>query len=118
MPTLNVELTLDDLLTVVSNLDEDEFTEFEIRFEQVWLSRVARLDQEAAQIATTQRLPAHQQARLRSLLEKNREALLTEPEETELDDYIVKIDQPLGQTATELLKSAEKHQQHSPDKNI
>ncbi len=43
MPTFNlvVELTVDDLLDVVSKLDEAELAEFEIRFEQLWLSRLA-----------------------------------------------------------------------------
>ncbi len=113
MPTLNLELTLDDLLAVVSKLDNDELVEFEIRFEQLWLSRFLSVDQEAAQIAAAKRLSPRHQARLRALLEKNREEGLTQDEEAELDNQITEIDQALEKTAGELLKLAEQRQQSS-----
>lgn len=113
MPTLNLvtELTVDDLLTVVAKLDDAELAEFEIRFEQLWLSRSEILDPEAAQIAAAHRLSSRQQVRLRDLLEKNREEDLAANEETELDNYIAKIDHALEKTADELLKLAERRQQ-------
>ncbi len=63
MPTLNLvtELTVDDLLDVVSRLDEAELAEFEIRFEQLWLSQPVVADKEAAYIAATRRLAPPQQ---------------------------------------------------------
>jgi glycyl-tRNA synthetase beta subunit len=97
MPTLNLvtELTVNDLLDVIAELDDDELAEFEARFEQLWTSRFSSLDQEAAQIANLKRLSPKQQARLRALLEKNREEGLKEDEEAELDSYIAKIDRSL-----------------------
>jgi hypothetical protein len=86
MPTLNLvtELTMDDLLAAVSQLDEAELVEFEIRFEQLWLARSGVGDEEAAQIAVARRLSPQPQARLRTLLEKNREEGITEAEAEEI----------------------------------
>ena len=113
MPILNLvtELTVDDLLTVVAKLDDDELAEFEIRFKQLWLSRSEILDREAAEIAFAHRLSPHQQVRLRALLEKNREESLAANEEVQLDTYIAEIDRALETTAEELLKLAEQRQQ-------
>jgi len=111
MPTLSLELTIDDLLYAVSQLDETELTEFQIRFEQLWLSRIPVNDKEAAQIAAARRLSVDQQARLHSLLEKNREASLTEAETAELDNYLKELDQALEKTADELLELAKKRKQ-------
>lgn len=115
MPTLNLtaELTLDDLLTVVSRLDDDELVEFENRFEQLWLSRFTPLDREAAQIAASHRMSPGQQVHLRALLEKNRESGLTDDENAELDGYIAKIDQSLDKTANELFNLAEQREKYS-----
>ncbi len=113
MPTLNLvtELTVDDLLEVVSRLDEAELAEFEIRFEQLWLSQPAVVDKEAANIAATRRLAPRQQAQLRLLLEKNREENVTNTEAKEMDKYIAEIDRALEETADDLLKLAERRQQ-------
>ncbi len=78
MPTLTLELTIDDLLATVAKLDNNELAEFEIQFEQLWLSRFFTVDQEAAQIAAKKRSSPRRQARLRALLEKNREEDLTD----------------------------------------
>ena len=112
MPTLNLvtELTVDDLLAVVAKLDDDELAEFEIRFEQLWISRSEAVDREAVEIAVAHRLSPHQQVHLRSLLEKNREEGLATNEEVELDSYIAEIDRALETTADELLKLAERRQ--------
>lgn len=117
MPTLNLvaELTIDDLLAVVSNLNEVELAEFEIRFEELWLSRPAPVDEEAAHLAFKQRLSPPHQARLRALLEKNREGDMTEIETEELDEYIAKIDQALEKTADDLLKLAKHRRQQNAD---
>jgi hypothetical protein len=117
MPTLNLvtELTIDDLLTVVAKLNEAELAEFEAGFDQLLLSRLPASDKEAAQIADAHRLPPGKQARLRSLLEKNREEDITEIEVAELDAYIVELDQALKQTADDLLELA-KHRQKAKSK--
>jgi hypothetical protein len=117
MPTVNLtaELSLEDLLLVVSNLDDDELAEFEIQFEQLWLSRFVPVDQDAARVAADQRLSPQQQIRLRALLEKNREAGLTDTEEKELDNFIANIDQSLSKTADELLNLAEQRKTYSSD---
>lgn len=109
MPTLNLvtELTVDDLLAVVAKLDDDELAEFEMLFEQLWLTRAGVLDREAAQIAAAHRFSPRQQVRLRTLLEKNREEVLGVDEENELDSYIAEIDEALETTADNLLKLAE-----------
>jgi hypothetical protein len=113
MPTLNLvtELTVDDLLDVVARLDEAELAEFEIRFEQLWLSQPAVADKEAAYIAATRRLGPRQQARLRVLLEKNREEGVTDTEAKEMDEYIAEIDRALEETVDDLLKLAERRRQ-------
>ena len=118
MPTLNLvtELTMDDLLAAVSQLDEAELVEFEIRFEQLWLARSGVGDEEAAQIAAARRLSPQQQARLRALLEKNREKGITAAEAEELDTYIAEIDQALEKTADDLLKLARDRTQDKADK--
>lgn len=118
MPTLNLitELTVDDLLAVVAGLDDDELAEFEIRFEQLWLSRTSALDEEATQIADAHRLSPRQQVRLRALLDKNREEGLGAKEEKELDSYIAEIDRALGKTSDKLLKLA-KQRQHTKSTN-
>jgi len=112
MPTLNLvaKLTMDDLLLIISALNDDELAEFEIRFEQLWLSRSSSLDKEAAQLATARRLSPRQQVRLQALLEKNREESLTKAEEIELDAYLTDIDQALEQTAADLLELAKQRQ--------
>ena len=117
MPTLNLvaELTIDDLLEVISKLNTAELAEFEIRFEQLWLSRSAVIDEEVAQLATARRLSPRQQTRLRVLLDKNREEGVTEAETKELDKYIAKIDRALEATADDLLKLAERRQQQKAD---
>ncbi len=119
MPTFNLvaELTVDDLLDVVSKLDEAELAEFETRFEQLWLSRPAVVDEEAAHIAEARRLAPRQQARLRALLEKNREEDITETETKEMDKYIAEIDQRLEETADDLLKLAERRRQTKVNKD-
>ncbi len=106
MPTLNLvaELSVDDLLDVVSNLDERELEEFETRFEQMWLSY-------PESIAEARRLLPHKQAHLRTLLEQNREGYVTQTETEELDQYIANIDQTLEDTAADLMKLAERRQQ-------
>ncbi|NJN96423.1 MAG: hypothetical protein HC875_21100 [Anaerolineales bacterium] len=113
MPTLNLvtELTVDDLLAVVAKLDDDELAEFEMLFEQLWLTRAGVLDREAAQIAAANRFSPRQQVRLRTLLEKNREEGLAANEINELDSYIAEIDEALETTADNLLKLAEQRRQ-------
>ncbi len=113
MPTLNLvtELTVDDLLAVVAKLDDNELVEFEMLFEQLWLTRAGVLDREAAQIAATYRLLPRQQVRLQTLLEKNREERLAVSEENELDSYIAEIDGALETTADNLLKLAKQRRQ-------
>jgi len=107
------ELTVDDLLDAVSKLDEAELAEFEVRFEQLWLSRQPAPDTEAAHIADERRLPPRQQARVRALLNKNREEGLTGDEERELDAYMTKMDEALEQTTDELFKLAERRRRRS-----
>jgi hypothetical protein len=107
------ELTVDDLLDAVAKLDETELAEFEVRFEQLWLSRQPVPDAEAAHIADEHRLPPRQQARVRELLDKNREEGLTDDEERELDLYMTRMDEALEQTTDELLKLAERRRQQS-----
>ena len=77
MPTLNLvtEITIDDLLFVVSKLSQAEFFQFELGLVKL---KQARLDMEAAQIAAAHRLPLTKQARLSTLLEKNQESNLTQ----------------------------------------
>lgn len=118
MPTLNVvaELTIEDIMTAVSQLNEAELVEFEIQFEQLWLARMEAADKEAAQIASLYRLPPAQQARLRSLLQKNREEGVTQRETEELDQYMDQLDQALDKTAAELLKLARKREQEQTGK--
>lgn len=113
MPILNVktELTVDDLLDVVAQLNEKELMEFELGFEQIWIERQVATDQEAARIVEKQRLPLSQQARVRELLFKNREDELTEGEEEELDAYMAAMDQALEETADQLLKLADARNQ-------
>ena len=113
MPTVNLvaELTVNDLLDAVSKLDEAEIVEFEVGFEQIWLRRNTTSDKEAAQLVEKHRLPLHQQTRVRELLLKNREMALTEDEELELDSYMTKMDEALGETAEELLKLVSHRQQ-------
>jgi hypothetical protein len=112
MPTVSVvaELTVNDLLDAVSKLDEAEIVEFEVGFEDIWLRRNTTSDKEAAQLVEKHRLAPHQQVRVRELLLKNREATLTEDEGLELDSYMVKMDEALGETADELLKLASQRQ--------
>jgi len=63
MPTLNLvtEVTIDDLLLVVSQFCQAEFFQFELGLVKL---KQARLDTEAAQITTAHRLPLTKQARL------------------------------------------------------
>jgi hypothetical protein len=99
MPTLNLvtELTIDDLLAVVAGLNDDELAEFEIRFEQLWLSRTSTLDKEAAQIANAHRLSPRQQVRLRALLDKNREEGLGAREENEFHQQVLSFENRLSE---------------------
>jgi hypothetical protein len=60
MPILNVDLTVDDLLAAVAELNDEEWAEFEAGYEQLWLSRFGSLDREVANIASKHRLsPDH-----------------------------------------------------------
>jgi len=114
MPTLNfvAELTVDDLLTVISKLDDKELAEFEIRFERLWLSRSSIIiDKEAAEIAAAHRLSPTKQAHLQVLLEQNREEGVTEAETKALDAYLAELDGALEATAADLLKLAARRQQ-------
>ena len=105
--------SVNDLLEAIAQLNEEEFAEFEAGFEQLALNRKTIADEEAAQIVARHRLPLSQQVRVRELLFNNREGMLTEAEEEELDFYMAKMDQALEETADELLALAEqrKHQQ-------
>ena len=113
MPTINVvaELTVDDLVNAVAKLDELDLAEFEVRFEQLWLTHKPPADEEAAQIAAKRRLTPRRQACLRTLLEKNREEGLTEAETQELDTFMAEMDKALEETADEFLKLAESRRQ-------
>lgn len=115
MPIMSIstEVTVDDLLHVVEKLDPQELAKFEAGFEQIWLQRRDSLDPEAADIVKQHRLPAHQQAMVRTLLFKNREEGLTEAEEQELDSYMEAMDTALAETADQLLALAEMREQTS-----
>ncbi len=119
MPTVNIvaELTVYDLLDAVSKLDEAEIVEFEVGFEKIWLKRNATSDEEAAQIVEKHRLPLLEQARVRELLLRNREMALTEDQERELDSYMARMDEALGETAEELLELVAKRQKVEPNRH-
>lgn len=99
------------LLEAIAQLNEAEFAEFEVGFEQLALQRKTVLDAEIAQLVAKHRLPLRQQLRVQELLFKNREDMLTEAEEAELDLYMDKMDQALEATADELLALAEQRKQ-------
>lgn len=111
-----VEMTVDKLLSAVADLDEEGLAVFEAGFEQIWLQRSGNIDPEAAQLVEKHRLPLEQQARVRTLLWKNREEGLTELEEEELDGYMDQMDQALEATADELLNLAERRRHHDANR--
>lgn len=108
------------LLEAIAQLNEAEFAEFEVGFEQLALQRKTVVDAEMAQLVAKHRLPLRQQLRVRELLFKNCEGMLTDAEEAELDLYMDKMDQALEATSDELLALAEqrKHQQKNGDMSI
>ena len=114
MPSIDttLELTVNDLLNAVGQLNVGELTEFEIGFEQIWSKQYSTIaDTEAAVLIENHRLPVSQQAQVRELLFKNREGTLTKAEEEELDSYMNVMDSALGDTAEQILKLAESRQQ-------
>jgi len=100
--SITAELTVKDLIDVISQLTSDELSEFTLCFNELQLAQVTSVDQQAVQIADAYRLPAQDRLRVLELLTKNREEGLIDQEETELDTYMRSMERRLEQVTDEL----------------
>jgi hypothetical protein len=113
MPTVQVtgHLTVEELLGVVARLTPPELTQFERGWEQL-RRRPRSLREEVARRAEAYHFEPEQQARLRDLLDRNKEGSITPDEEKELDRWLKELDQRNLQLADDLLQLA--HEQGRP----
>ena len=100
--SITAELTVKDLIDVISQLTSDELSEFTLCFNELQLAQVMSVDEQAVQIADVYRLPAQDRLRVLELLTKNREEGLIDQEETELDTYMRNMERRLEQVTDEL----------------
>ncbi len=95
---------------MVAALDDGALAEFEIGLERLKLQRNAMGNKAAHDIVAKHRLPAHLEARVHELLFKNREGILTQDEEDELDQWMNMMDEALISTAEELILLTQRRQ--------
>lgn len=103
-----VEFTVDDLLEAVTQLSPAEMSEFELRLDELWVTRTRFTDLEVTQIADQYRLSLPDRDRVCELLARNRENRLQAEEERELDRYLSEMERRLEAVADEIM--AQEHQ--------
>jgi hypothetical protein len=104
MPTLKLvtELSISDLLTVVSAMSDAELAQFEAGLANLKQTRTETQAQQATAMAQVHRLEPDKEAQLATLLHKNREGRLTPCETEKLDSLLAESDERLMQTADSL----------------
>ena len=106
-----VEFTVDDLLEAVAQLSPTEMSEFELRLDELWITRTRFTDLEVTQIADQYRLSLPDRDRVCELLARNRENRLQAEEERELDRYLGEMERRLEAVADEIMALAARRKQ-------